>query len=102
MPSDAVKLAKIQKEKELAQAGLNTFVNVLTNPAVMLIGGFVAVELLQRYPRGSPVLGPVSGTVVEGALVSVPFLEALGKSSGPGGLAGLLQSAAPLLALAAK
>lgn len=56
---------------------------VLTNPVFALVGGFVIIEVLQRYPRSEPIMGSVAGTVVEGALVSSTFAEALGSAAAP-------------------
>ena len=74
------------------------------NPVIELIGAFVAIEALQRYPAGRPLLGNLQGTLLETGIFgiigvqqlapSLPYLsEAGGKIFDSAGKAALLLGA---------
>ncbi|KKM23367.1 hypothetical protein LCGC14_1615870 [marine sediment metagenome] len=72
-----------ERRSALSNDLLRTAAVVLTHPVFALVGGFVIIEVLQRYPRSEPIMGGVSGTVLEGALVSGTFAAALGSAAAP-------------------
>lgn len=75
--------------QDLAKSGLDFTGKALANPALALVAAFVAVELLQKYPREDPIMPQMAGNVVEGVLSSSALASALG---GAGGLASILTS----------
>lgn len=79
MKSPDVRIAEIRRDREI----VSDLLTVLTNPVVMLVAGFAAVEYLQSHPVGKPLMGTVSGTALQAAMVAPPLLEALGKAAQP-------------------
>jgi len=98
--------AKILADKEYNLAKISLLKDLLKNPILEIVGGFVLVEVLQRYPKDRPIIGNIQGNLIEAGLTGIitvqqlaPSLPYLAESSGS-----ILQSVgklAPLLALAA-
>ena len=97
MISDAVKLAR---SNERARA-YECVRDVLTNPAIDVIAGFILIEYLQGHNEngqrvaGGGFMGSVAGTALESGLVAyllAPSVESTAKTVAP-----LIQSLAPLL-----
>ena len=79
MISDAVRVARIERDRAIAEALVRELGDFARNPVVELVGGYVAVEALQRGDR--PVLGEVSATACETALTLAVVLQALGSAA---------------------
>jgi hypothetical protein len=91
MPSDAVKLARIQ-ERQVIQRDL---VSLLQHPVYSVLVAFIVIELLQSTKvNGQPLMGSISGTALETALITKEAITALSTS---GVLKELLPGAAKLL-----
>ncbi len=72
MKSEAVKLAEIEKEKEL----IRQIFNVMQNPAIMLTFAVLVIEAAQKYG----MMGQIVGTALEGALAGSTIGGELAKS----------------------
>jgi len=82
-----VKLAKIEAQREYFQAGMK----ILVQPIPMVVGGFVAASLLEKYN----VISTFNRASIEGLIIGSQLIPALiegVKASGPAPL-----SLAPLL-----
>lgn len=95
MQSEAVKLAKLQTRAILQKQLIEELGALARNPMVLLVGTFITVEALQKWPTGKPLLGPVAGTALETAVVLPTVLpgivDGLAKAStSAGSLASLL------------
>jgi hypothetical protein len=80
MISEAVKLARLQakKERDLAEIGLLR--DLVKNPVVELVGGYVLVEYLQRHPTARPIIGNLQGNAIEAAFTAIIAVQQLAPS----------------------
>jgi hypothetical protein len=82
--NEAMKLAKLnyKREKELAQLQAIREISktLMTNPIIELVGGFVLVETLQRYPTSRPIIGNLQGNVIEAAIAGIVSVQQLAPS----------------------
>ena len=98
MISDAVKIARTQEHAAAYQAARD----ILTNPAVDVILGFILIEYLQGHVvdgqrvAGGGFFGSVAGTALETGLVGyllMPSFKDVAERIGP-----LIKSLGPLIA----
>lgn len=93
MTSEAIRLRRLEIKADREKAQLDTakeFARLLiTNPIVEIVGGFVLVELLQRYPTSRPIIGNAQGNGLELGLAGIitaqqiaPALPYLGEAAG--------------------
>lgn len=105
MTSDAIKLRrleiKVDREKAQLAAAKDLARLIITNPVAEIVGGFVLIELLQRYPTSRPIIGNWQGNLMETGLAGIitaqqiaPLLPTMGEAAGS-----LLKAAGPLTAL---
>jgi hypothetical protein len=80
MSSDAIKLARIERDTLIAGKVMDAFGSALKNPLVTVIGGVVAINYLRTYPRGAPILSWVQAEILSTAIVSLPFVQSLSQS----------------------
>lgn len=116
MANEAIRLAKIEREKVLTQSFIDAGAKILTDPGVVMVLGTAAIEYLQGHDewvlRADPVagvhkwekrrlpggswFGSIAGSVAEGGLVanaSQGLLTGGGNTGGGntgGGTGGLL------------
>jgi len=69
----AITLAKLQVQRDLLLA-------VLSNPVIELVGAFVLIESLQRFPSERPIIGNVQGNLLEGAIGGIIAVQQLAPS----------------------
>lgn len=97
--NDAIKIAKISAQRDLSIKVLDEIGTFLRNPMVILLGTFVTVEALQRWPKDKPLLGSVSGTALETAVVLPTVLpsivDALSKATSSAGSIATLLATVP-------
>ena len=88
--TEAIKLARIDSERQTRNTALQTLNTVVANPMFALVAGVVTVEMLQRYPKDSPVLSGTVGNWIEAAMITPGFLTSLGEfAKGLGGVASI-------------
>jgi len=99
MASEAIRLAKIQREQALAQEVFTT----LRSPAYSLLAMFVIIEALQqiRLENGEYFMSR-AGTVLETGAVATALLQSPAVSEGTKSLMSGLGSLLPLLVAAPK
>jgi hypothetical protein len=75
-------MTKRTSEAELAQikADQQLLSDLLKNPIIELVGGFVLVETLQRYPKSRPIIGNVQGNLIEGGIAAIIMAQQLAPS----------------------
>ncbi len=78
MKSEGVQVAKIERDTKITQAVLTELGNFASNPVVQLIGGYVAVEALQRGDK--PIFDDGAAMGVESALWLAVVLGSVGKA----------------------
>lgn len=78
--SDAVRLARIEKSRAIDEARLRLAGDLLKNPVIELIGAFVLVEALQRFPQDRPIIGNLQGNLLEAALSGIIGIQQLAPS----------------------
>lgn len=101
MASEAVKIARSSERVAL----YDCVKDVLTNPAIDVIAGFILIEYLQGHNEngqrvaGGGFMGSIAGTALETGLIAylvMPSVESTAKTVEP-----LVKSLAPLLLAAA-
>jgi hypothetical protein len=95
--NDAVKIARSEERAAM----YNCVRDVLTNPALDVIAGFILIEYLQGHNEngqrvaGGGFMGNVAGTALETGLVAYLIAPSVGETAKT--VAPLIQSLAPLL-----
>ena len=97
-----VKAAQILAKKEISLARIELARDLVKNPILELIAGFVLVESLQRYPSSRPIIGNLQGNALEGLFAGVVTVQQLAPSlpyltQAAGQVLGALGKAAPVL-----
>lgn len=84
-----IKLAKLNHRHERDLAMINLIGKAISNPIIELVGGFVLVETLQRFPEDRPIIGNLQGNLMEagiGGIITVqqlaPILPDISRMSG--------------------
>lgn len=75
--NDAVKVARINADRDKALAAIGLVKGLLTNPVIELVGAVVLVETLQRYPKDRPIIGNIQGNLIEGGIGAIIGLQQL-------------------------
>lgn len=106
--NDSLRIAKINARAMREKAELELMREIVKNPVIELIGAFVIVETLQRYPASRPIIGNWQGNILEGSIggiigiqqlaPSLPYLAqatgdimgAIGKIAGGAGMAAMV------------
>jgi len=87
MQSEAVRLAKIEAQKDLRK----DLLALLSHPLYSVVVAFVLIEFLQgQKVNGVPLMGTISGGTLQAALISEGVIKSLAQS-------GVLDSLLPLL-----
>jgi len=75
--SDAVKIARIESERELTRIALSELASFVRNPVTVMITGFVIVEALEKREK----IGHVNAAAIEGALIMPAMIQSLGQAA---------------------
>jgi len=75
MPSEAIRLAKLQNRVMLNVAGISLVESLIKNPVVELLAAFFIVEYYQKNPKNDPLIPPLAGTMLEASLVGAINLQ---------------------------
>jgi len=75
--SEAVKVARIELQKQRETAFLEITRDLLRSPIIELVGGFVLIEYLQRTPSHRPIIGNMQGNALEAGISGLIALQQL-------------------------
>lgn len=103
--NDAVKIAKIQAQRDKTIAAIGLVRDLVKNPIIEVVAGFVLVETLQRYPKNRPIIGNIQGDIIEAGIGGLIMAQQMAPlvpyaTQGLGELLGAVGKLAPLLAAA--
>lgn len=75
MPSEALKIARLNARRDVEVATLRAVQEIMRNPIIELVGGFVLVEWLQRFPANRPIIGNLQGNLIEAGIGGVVIAQ---------------------------
>jgi len=65
------RIARLNAKTAIYQSNIALMQEIIRNPIVEVIGGFVAVEMLQRYPDERPIIGNLQGSLIEAGIAGI-------------------------------
>lgn len=75
--NETVKVARLNARRERELAYLKLAGELAKNPIVELVGGFVLVETLQRFPAERPIIGNLQGNLIEAGITGIVMAQQL-------------------------
>lgn len=80
MTSDGLKIARLNAKRDRDVAAMNLVRDLAKNPVLELVGAFVLVEALQRFPADRPIIGNLQGNMLETAIGGIITVQQLAPS----------------------